>query len=325
MTPFVQTFPVNLASVLGANAAFVGFTGGTGDVTSTQTISNFTFTNGGATVPLGIANPVTVAANASSVITSGVSPGFANAGTGALTLLAGSKLALRYTNGGSAARLVLVVPSLTMAGTAAVPTAQFDVGTADVDVQNGSLATLTALAAAGYNGGKFTGQGIVSSAALANPARNTTVGVILNNDPSLGQLYGSGTTLGLFDGSNPSSNDVLVKYTYFGDANLDGRVDGSDYAQIDAGFLSGGALTGWYNGDFNYDGKVDASDFTLIDNAFNTQSVRLFSTVNTPSVVAAASTDEIATVGGTAAVPEPASFALATVAAASLLGRRRRE
>ena len=29
-------------------------------------------------------------------------------------------------------------------------------------------------------------------------------------------------------------NDVLVKYTYYGDANLDGKVDGSDYSRIDS-------------------------------------------------------------------------------------------
>jgi hypothetical protein len=60
-----------------------------------------------------------------------------------------------------------------------------------------------------------------------------------------------------------------VKYTYYGDANLDGQVDGSDYTKIDNGFNN--HLTGWLNGDFNYDSAVDGSDYTLIDNAFNQQ------------------------------------------------------
>ena len=72
---------------------------------------------------------------------------------------------------------------------------------------------------------------------------------------------------GVFDGINTTTNDVLVKYTYFGDANLDGTVSGADYQQIDAGF--GLHLTGWQNGDFNYDGVVDGSDYSLIDNTFN--------------------------------------------------------
>ncbi len=31
---------------------------------------------------------------------------------------------------------------------------------------------------------------------------------------------------------------MLVKYTYFGDADLNGRVDGSDYSRIDSGALT---------------------------------------------------------------------------------------
>ena len=65
---------------------------------------------------------------------------------------------------------------------------------------------------------------------------------------------------------------MLVRYTYYGDANLDGKVDGGDYSRIDNGYLQ--QLTGWYNGDFNYDNAIDGSDYTLIDNAFNTQGAK---------------------------------------------------
>ena len=39
-----------------------------------------------------------------------------------------------------------------------------------------------------------------------------------------------------FRRSDPSqrAGDILIRYTYFGDANLDGVVDGSDYSLIDA-------------------------------------------------------------------------------------------
>ena len=72
-----------------------------------------------------------------------------------------------------------------------------------------------------------------------------------------------------FDGINTSASDLLVKYTYYGDADLDGTVSGSDYHQIDLGFGSHGTLSGWSNGDFNYDGVIDGSDYALIDNTFN--------------------------------------------------------
>jgi hypothetical protein len=110
---------------------------------------------------------------------------------------------------------------------------------------------------------------------------------------------------------------VLVKYTYYGDANLDGAVDGSDYTLIDNGFTN--HLSGWQNGDFNYDGVVDGSDYTLIDNAFNTQGASLGSN---PAALIAGSTSQIA--GGTSAVPEPATLGLLGLGAIGLLGRRRR-
>jgi hypothetical protein len=108
-----------------------------------------------------------------------------------------------------------------------------------------------------------------------------------------------------------------VKYTYYGDANLDGAVDGSDYTLIDAGFNSHGTLTGWYNGDFNYDGLIDGSDYTLIDNAFNTQGASLGSN---PLALVASSTAQLA---GGSTVPEPGMLGLLGMGAASLLTRRR--
>lgn len=75
--------------------------------------------------------------------------------------------------------------------------------------------------------------------------------------------------MGTFDGENPALNDVLIKYTYYGDADLSGKVDGTDYGKIDNGFVH--ALSGWINGDFDYNNTVDGSDYSLIDNSFNLQ------------------------------------------------------
>jgi hypothetical protein len=60
---------------------------------------------------------------------------------------------------------------------------------------------------------------------------------------------------------------VLLKYTYFGDTDVNGKVDGGDYARTDNGFNMQIAGS-WTDGDFNYDGPVDGADYALIDNAF---------------------------------------------------------
>ena len=140
------------------------------------------------------------------------------------------------------------------------------------------------------------GAGIVSSYA-ANDARHLTAVGVAN-----------GFT-GTFDGVTISPGDVVAKYTYYGDANLDGSVSSADYTRIDAGFLSHGTLTGWANGDFNYDGVVNGSDYTLIDNAFNMQGASLAAAVASPTLE-------------TSSVPEPAGVMV--LVAGVLLSRRRR-
>ena len=249
--------------------------------------------------------------------------------------------------------------TLTIAGSTNAWSGQLDIGPSAVNIFNGSIATVTNQIKTGYNSGKWNGQGIISSTAAADTTHLTAVGAIVNNDGNGNALYGSGTALGLFDGQSPSVNSVLVRYTFYGDANLDGKVDGSDYARIDNGALL--HLTGWYNGDFNYDGVINGSDYTLIDNAYNTQgaaipfpfggsgpdvlssdaghSVQLSgdgtdqahltslgdSEASTDAVVpGAAIATTTAEIAATSAVPEPTSLGLLTIAATPLLSRRSR-
>ncbi len=58
---------------------------------------------------------------------------------------------------------------------------------------------------------------------------------------------------------------IIAKYAYFGDLNLDGMVDAADYLAIDNNF--GGAAS-WLGGDANLDGLVNAQDYVAVDNAF---------------------------------------------------------
>jgi autotransporter-associated beta strand protein len=175
-------------------------------------------------------------------------------------------------------------------------------------IQGGDLAAVTAMVARAYQNGTWTGTGITSSSAAADSTHLTTVGVIQNSTDGVTPLYGA--TLGTFEGATPGPTDVLVKYTYYGDSNLDGAVGSADYALIDNGYLQ--HLTGWYNGDYNYDGAINGSDYTLIDNAFNQQGAALTSEVATPTAQA----------GGTSAVPEPASICFVMLGLVLLLSRR---
>jgi hypothetical protein len=174
----------------------------------------------------------------------------------------------------------------------------------DLIVHGGNLATVTSELQSGYHGGTWTGNGINSAAAAADSTHLTALGSM--------QV----TTVGTFDGASLSPGDVVVRYTYYGDATLDGTVNSADYAKIDNGYL--GRLTGWQNGDFNYDGVVNGSDYSLIDNAFNSQG----SPIGSASTQLASATAQIA--GGATSVPEPGVMSLFSVGAVGLLRRRNR-
>jgi hypothetical protein len=175
-------------------------------------------------------------------------------------------------------------------------------GTGTLGTWNGSAYTgVTGLIAAGYNGGTQDGAGIVTteSAAVA-PNSLTSLAVARAED--------AGLAGGAFAGQSVLVGDVLVKYTYGGDANLDGIINGDDYFQIDSAFPA--ALHGWFNGDFNYDGTINGDDYFIIDSNFPAQGAAFPSDIPDQS-------------SGLLAVPEPASVAI-LLPCWLLLNRRRR-
>ena len=155
----------------------------------------------------------------------------------------------------------------------------------DAATRDGVLAAVHRWIASARNAtkGPWLGNGITSSAAANDPLRGLASGIV--------------------------DDHVWIKYTYNGDANLDGRITSDDYFRIDSGFLKGGG-GGWRNGDFNYDGTINSDDYFLIDSAFLGQGEPLDG-----GGVAGALQSVV--------VPEPASLALA-LAPLLLLGRRRR-
>jgi hypothetical protein len=118
------------------------------------------------------------------------------------------------------------------------------------------------------SGGDWTGNGLTSSTARDNASHNTTLGAMEATDYK--SIYGASAT---FDGEPLDSTAVVVKYTYYGDTDFNGKVNFDDYVRTDNGFNN--HLTGWLNGDFDGNGSVNFDDYVLIDLAFNTQGAPL--------------------------------------------------
>jgi autotransporter-associated beta strand protein len=114
------------------------------------------------------------------------------------------------------------------------------------------LAQIRSALLTGYNNGQWNGPGIISSSAAADPA--TALGYAEAAD--IFNLSGSETAT--FDGETVDATTALVKYTWVGDANLDGVVNAADLA------LMSPTGTTWSTGDFNYDGVVNADDYALL-------------------------------------------------------------
>ncbi len=152
--------------------------------------------------------------------------------------------AARLTSGGSK---VLVTRSLTVAG-GPPPTGVLDLTDNDMIVDYTGATPYTTIRGyikAGYNAGNWLGNGVRSS---------TAAGLT-----STGLGYAEASLLGLvsFSGQPVDATSILVKYTYYGDATLDGQVDISDLGLLATSWQTAGD---WSQGDFDYSSFIDISD-----------------------------------------------------------------
>ena len=226
-----------------------------------------------------------------------------------LNLQSGGSVILDPASNHSSRQLLVITGSgLSLPGSIGSWKAMIDVGNNDIDLPGSSLAMVTDQVHQGFASGTWNGAGGIKSSSAAGDTRHlTAIGVIQNNQ-SGSSLYSSTRP---FDGYSPGAADILIKYTCYGDANLDGKVDASDYSLIDNGFLK--HLTGWFNGDFNYDAVINGSDYTLIDNAFNRQGATLAATIAEPTAQVLLNPIET--------VPEPSGVMLLLLGVALLSNR----
>jgi hypothetical protein len=115
------------------------------------------------------------------------------------------------------------------------------------------IATFRGYLTSGFNSGAWNGAGIWSTAANADSAHLH----------GLGYAEASALGIGSFMGQQVDTTAIVIRYTRYGDNNLDGTVDvGNDFNL----FLDGLAARGssWVQGDYTYDGKIDlGNDFNL--------------------------------------------------------------
>jgi hypothetical protein len=235
------------------------------------------------------------------------------------------------TGGGTIANFAHVQVQKTMAGTGSVKlqlagnTKIADLvllNNTAVNVQDRALAVDSPLAtvqgylATGNNGGLWNGPGIDSSALAGDANHTTTMAMVLGTDLGL-----SGASTVTYLGLTIDANTVLLKPAYYGDINLDGRVNADDYALMDRSVAKGLAAN-WIDGDFNGDGVVNSADYMLMDRSMGLTNGGVLS----PALLA----EREAEFGSgyvselVASVPEPGMMGVVLAGVMGVVGRRRR-
>jgi hypothetical protein len=270
--------------------------GGAGNALSNGTTTHSNVTNNGTLAATSAGKRVgniTGTTGTTNVTAAGASLTASSIRQATLNIGAGNTLTIA-ANGGETGTSVVTTLNINATG-------KLDLTNNDLIVDSGDLAALTAKLATGLdiNGSYGSGPniaGITSSTFAMNPNFNTVLGIAANAE--LGYLS--------FSGQMIDANDVLIKYTYFGDADLNGSVDGgTDFDLYITGLTSGGSLGGWVYGDFDYNGTVDGgTDFDLYITGLTTQGGPLL------------------TGGGSSitAVPEPSTLVLGALGSISLAG-----
>jgi hypothetical protein len=125
-----------------------------------------------------------------------------------------------------------------------------------VDYAHGSpspTSTIKDLIREGHNSGAWNGNGIA-----------TSLGTVSTHGLGYGEASALNTIPPIF--GNVDATAVLVRYTRFGDADLNAVVNLDDFNRLAANFGSSSAF--WTHGDFNYDTLVNLDDFNRLAGNF---------------------------------------------------------
>jgi autotransporter-associated beta strand protein len=331
---------VNFAAGTGATGTY------TVNVTGSQSAGVANFTQGDVTLDGGslAVGKFHVAAGASGAVTSVVSGFGVGSGAGSVTKTGPGTLTLSgantHTGGtfvyegtlvaanadalaggflsastGTTARLQAGLPkAATVTKLDVVGTGVVDLTDNSMVIKNMTVAQVQAMIKKSFNAGQWNATGGLTSstAAAASPAV-TAIGFASNGILNKSDFKGVG---GL------DADDVLVKYTYYGDSDLNGATTLDDYTLFLNGYQTAG--TTWVQGDYDYNGLVTLDDFTLFLAGYQQQGAPLSELESLINGTPMNSADRSAMLAAVQAVPEPAGLALLGAAGAGLLGRRRR-
>jgi hypothetical protein len=191
--------------------------------------------------------------------------------------------------------------AIVLAGGAA-PTATLDLSDNDLIIDYSGASPVELIAdqiASARAGGDWSGPGITSGLADGS---SFALGVaesaaIFTSFPAT------------FSGQSVDDTAVLVAFTRYGDANLDGQVNLTDFNTLAANF--GQADRMWWQADFNYDSLVNLADFNLLAQNFGLVATGPDLTPQDWAMLASS-------------VPEPSTGLVALAAVFSRLARARR-
>jgi hypothetical protein len=139
---------------------------------------------------------------------------------------------------------------------------------------SGAYTGLSGYVASGRAGGTWAGPGVGSSSTFGTSGAAAAIAIASAADA----MHLAAGQTATWSGQTVSASDTLIRFTYAGDADLNGRLDGDDYFILDshaaqsAGMLSS-PPRGWWNGDFDYSGKIDGDDFFLLDSNIGRQGI----------------------------------------------------
>jgi GH35 family endo-1,4-beta-xylanase len=255
---------------------------------------------------------MTIAAAGSTLTLTDLQPG-----TISITKSGAGTLAVNHVRAASlaiSAGAVIVAPDGTTAGVSTLASISI-ADNARLDLNDNTMilnytgpspvSTIRSYLVSGFNAGSWDGAGISSSIAHTDSQASRSV-------PS------SLSALGYID----DGTSITVRFTRYGDANLDGVVDATDFQMFLDGLATADAGS-WSQGDFTYDGKVDlGNDSNLFLRGFFISQGGLQGDlapiIQSDTLLSTSQKSQLLSL-----VPEPSGVAVLAVGACSLIRRRR--